>query len=148
MMAKFDFVQMLEYVQKYRITFLILVPPVVVAMAKHPITKNYDLSSVENVGSGAAPLGREVCVELEKLWSDNSVNVKQGWGMTEITCSAMGWHPNDHSDSFSVGELNANCEAIIVDENDKEVPQGERGEVWVRAPNVMSKSLTRAPEPF
>jgi 4-coumarate--CoA ligase len=59
-MNKFDFVQMLEYTQKYRITFLILVPPVVVAMAKSPITKTYDLSSVEDVGSGAAPLGREV----------------------------------------------------------------------------------------
>jgi acyl-coenzyme A synthetase/AMP-(fatty) acid ligase len=59
-MNKFDFVQMLEYTQKYTITFLILVPPVVVAMAKAPITKNYDLSSVEDVGSGAAPLGREV----------------------------------------------------------------------------------------
>lgn len=136
-MAKFDFVQMLEYTQKYRITFLILVPPVVVALAKHPITKKYDLSSVENVGSGAAPLGREVCVELEKLWPNGQVNVKQGWGMTEITCSALGWHPEEYSDSFSVGELNANTEAKIVDEADKEVAQGERGEIWVRAPNVM-----------
>jgi len=137
MMSKFDFIQMLEYTQKFRITFLILVPPVVVAMAKHPITKTYDLSSIENVGSGAAPLGREVCIELEKLWPDGSVNVKQGWGMTEITCSAMGWAPEDHSDSFSVGELNANTEAMIVDEAGKEVAQGERGEIWVRAPNVM-----------
>jgi 4-coumarate--CoA ligase len=138
MMNKFDFLQMLEYTQKYRITFLVLVPPVVVAMAKHPITKNYDLSSIENVASGAAPLGREVCVELEKLWPDGRVNVKQGWGMTEITCSAMGWHPEEHSDSFSVGELNANCEAKVVDEEGvNEVPKGERGEVWVRAPNVM-----------
>jgi 4-coumarate--CoA ligase len=138
MMSKFDFIQMLEYTQKYRITFLILVPPVVVAMAKHPITKKYDLSSVENVGSGAAPLGREVCVELEKLWPNNVINVKQGWGMTEITCSAMGWHPEEYSESFSVGELNANCEAKIVDDDGvNEVPQGERGEIWVRAPNVM-----------
>jgi 4-coumarate--CoA ligase len=137
MMAKFDFVQMLEYTQKYRITYLVLVPPVVVAMAKHPITKKYDLSSIENVASGAAPLGREVCIELEKLWPNNAVNVKQGWGMTEITCSAMGWHPEDYSDSFSVGELNANTEAMIVDEQGKEVAQGKRGEIWVRAPNVM-----------
>jgi 4-coumarate--CoA ligase len=50
----------------------------------------------------------------------------------------MGWHPEEHSDSFSVGELNANCEAKVVDEEGvNEVPKGERGEVWVRAPNVM-----------
>lgn len=82
-MPKFDFIQMLEYTQKFRITDFILVPPVVVALAKHPAVKNYDLSSVESVGSGAAPLGREVCVEVEKLWPEGKINIKQGWGMTE-----------------------------------------------------------------
>lgn len=144
MMPKFDFIQILEYVQRFRITYLILVPPVVVLMAKHPRTREFDLSSINAVGSGAAPLGREVCVELEKLWpkdsekpKQGSVNVKQGWGMTEVTCSAMGWHPNDYSDSFSVGELNANIEALLVDDDGKEVKQGERGEIWIKAPNVM-----------
>lgn len=82
-MPKFDFIKMLEYTQKFRISDLILVPPVVVALAKHPAVKNYDLSSVEAVGSGAAPLGREVCEEVEKLWEPGKINVKQGWGMTE-----------------------------------------------------------------
>jgi 4-coumarate--CoA ligase len=55
-----------------------------------------------------------------------------------LTCSAIGWHPTEYSDSFSVGELNANCEAKIMDDAGKnEVPQGERGEIWMRAPNVM-----------
>lgn len=82
-MPKFDFVKMLEYTQKFRISDLILVPPVVVMMAKHPIVKKFDLSSVQTVGSGAAPLGRDVCTELEKLWPPGTINVKQGWGMTE-----------------------------------------------------------------
>jgi len=137
MMTKFDFVAMLENIQRFRITMLVLVPPVVVAMAKSPLTKKYDLSSVEAVGSGAAPLGREVCIELEKLWPPGKINVKQGWGMTEITCSAVGWPPHHHSESFSVGELNANVEAKLVDENENEVKQGERGEIWVKGPNVM-----------
>jgi acyl-CoA synthetase (AMP-forming)/AMP-acid ligase II len=145
MMPRFDFLQMLEYVQKFRITNLILVPPVVVAMVKHPATRKYDLSSIEKVGSGAAPLGREVCVELEKLWQPGRVNVKQGWGMTEVTCSAMGFHPDEYSESFSVGELNANCEAKLIDDDGKEVPQGERGEIWVKGPNVM-KGYWRKPE--
>jgi len=136
-MPKFDFVQMLENVQRFRITSLILVPPVVVAMAKDSRTKQYDLSSVEQVISGAAPLGREVCVELEKLWPPGKINVKQGWGMTEVTCSALGWPPHEFSRSFSVGELNANVEAKIVDEEGNEIERGERGEVWVRGPNIM-----------
>ncbi|EKG20541.1 AMP-dependent synthetase/ligase [Macrophomina phaseolina MS6] len=83
LMQKFDFLKMLEYIEKYRITDLALVPPVVVALAKHPAARNADLSSIERVGCGAAPLSREMCAELEKLWPDGRVNVKQGWGMTE-----------------------------------------------------------------
>jgi len=144
-MPKFDFVQMLENVQRFRITNLILVPPIVVAMSKDPRTRQYDLSSVEKVAAGAAPLGREVCVELEKLWPPGKINVKQGWGMTEITCAAVGWPPHEFSGSFSVGELNANLEAKIVDEEGNEVKQGERGEIWVRGPNVM-KGYWRRPD--
>lgn len=139
MMPKFDFLQMLENVQKYRITDLTLVPPVVVAMAKHPATKQFDLSSVEGVGSGAAPLGKEATSEFESLWPNGQINIKQGWGMTEVTCAATTFHPAIHSDSFSVGEVLANMEAKIVldDAGTIEAPQGERGEIWVRGPNVM-----------
>jgi 4-coumarate--CoA ligase len=147
MMPRFDFVEMLTYVAKYRITDLVLVPPVVVAMAKHPLTKTFDLSSVETVGSGAAPLGREVCIEFEKLWPPGKINVKQGWGMTELTCAATGYSPAKRSDSFSVGEMLANCEAKIVlnDEGTVEAERGERGEIWVRGPNVM-KGYWNKPE--
>ncbi|QDS76024.1 hypothetical protein FKW77_005002 [Venturia effusa] len=145
MMPKFDFVGMLENVQRFKITYLILVPPVVVAMAKSPLTRKYDLSSVKRVGSGAAPLGREIAAELEKLWPPGKVNVKQGWGMSEMTCSGMGWHPDEYSDSFSVGNLNANCQAMLVDDDGKEVKQGERGEILFKAPNVM-KGYWRKPE--
>jgi len=139
MMPKFDFVEMLTCLQKYRITDLVLVPPIIVAMAKHPATKNFDLSSVQGAGSGAAPLGREVSEEFERLWPTGQVNVKQGWGMTEVTCAATTFAPDKRSDSFSVGELLANMEAkIVLDEDGKiEAPQGERGEIWVRGPNVM-----------
>lgn len=82
-MPKFDLIQMLECVQKYRISHLILVPPIVVALAKHPAVRKYDLSSVEAAGSGAAPLGFKVSTEFNKLWPDGQVNLMQGWGMTE-----------------------------------------------------------------
>lgn len=82
-MPKFDFVQMLENVQRFRITQLGCVPPIAVALAKNPIVRKYDLSSVRLVGSGAAPLSGEIMVEVESLWPNGSVRVKQGWGMTE-----------------------------------------------------------------
>jgi 4-coumarate--CoA ligase len=81
-MPKFDFLLLLEYVQKFKITDLNLVPPIAIALAKHPAVEKYDLSSVEAIGSGAAPLGRDVSEQVEKRLG-GKLNMKQGWGMTE-----------------------------------------------------------------
>lgn len=82
-MEKFDFVTVLQNTEKYRISHMILVPPVVIMLAKRPETKKFDLSSVRSIGSGAAPLSREVSEEVENLWPKDVINIKQGWGMTE-----------------------------------------------------------------
>ena len=84
-MKRFDLLQMLVSIQTFKITELILVPPIIVAMAKHPALKagKYNLNSVFKIMAGAAPLSREICEELEKLWPKGAMNVKQGWGMTE-----------------------------------------------------------------
>lgn len=69
-------------------------------------------------------------------------------GMTEVTCSLLGWDPTKRSDSFGVGEPNANCQAKImaVMEDDsgkqsfKEITSRgaeHRGELWCKGPNVM-----------
>ncbi|KAJ5097148.1 hypothetical protein N7456_007869 [Penicillium angulare] len=146
LMPKFDFLGMLEGIQKFRITHIHIVPPIMVLLAKSPAVKKFDLSSIEGIGCGAAPLGREVCVEVEKLWPNGAVNVKQGWGMTEATCSVLGWSPNEFSDSASVGEPNANCEAkIVADDGTEVLARKQRGELWVRGPNVM-KGYWRNPK--
>ena len=53
LMRKFDFVKMLEWIQKYRITNLTLVPPIFVSFTKRKEVKDYDLSSLEGVTCGA-----------------------------------------------------------------------------------------------
>lgn len=87
-MPKFDFIQVLEAMQKYKITEFTMVPPIAVAVAKHPAVKNYDLSSVMAIGSGAAPLGSEATREVEKVWG-GKLNLKQGWGMTELVAAIV-----------------------------------------------------------
>ena len=89
-MPKFEFEKMLDVIEKYRVTNITAVPPIVVAMAKYSDIKKgrWDLGSIRAIGSGAAPLSREACQELEKIWEGKKepgreVNVKQGWGMTE-----------------------------------------------------------------
>ena len=136
LMRKFDFVKMLQYIQKYRVTNLTLVPPIAVALTKHPAVKNYDLSSVEAASCGAAPLSPETIKDFETMFQ-HKFQLRQGWGMTEITCSACGWDPRGRAEPSKVGELNPNIEAMVVDEEGREVGEGERGEFWVRGPNVM-----------
>lgn len=154
-MSKFDFLEVLRYIEKYRITYFAMVPPIAVAVAKHPATKQFDLSSINAIGCGAAPLGSEASREVEKVWGGR-LNLKQGWGMTEVTCSLLGWDPNKYSESYGVGEPNANCEAMVVqvtedekgNETFKEVTQRgpeHRGELWCRGPNIM-KGYWKNPE--
>jgi 4-coumarate--CoA ligase len=81
-MPKFDFVKVLENVQRLKITEFSMVPPIAVALVKHPAVKQYDLSSIESITSGAAPLGRDISQQVELLWN-SKLNLKQGYGMTE-----------------------------------------------------------------
>lgn len=141
-MPKFDFPNFLQHIQDFKITSLNLAPPIAVLLAKSPLVSKYDLSSVRNVGCGAAPLSQEVAVQVDHRWPEGQVTLKQGWGMTETTCSAMGWDPRlEHlpqGAAASVGELLPNCEAKVMDEaGAQEVQRGEPGELWVRAPNIM-----------
>lgn len=65
-MKKFDFEMMLKAVEKYSVTRLWVVPPIVLALAKQSVVKKYNLSSLKQIGSGAAPLGKELMEECAK----------------------------------------------------------------------------------
>jgi len=159
-MPSFDFVKMLGYIQRFRITTLAVVPPIVVLLAKHPATRSRDLSSLETIGSGAAPLTREVCDEAERALldarkankdssnnNDGELFIRQGWGMTEVTCTAMSWDPNSPiRNSAGVGEVYPNCRAKLVSLADGRTPierAGERGELWVTGPTLMRRYWQR-----
>ncbi|OGE47291.1 hypothetical protein PENARI_c051G01122 [Penicillium arizonense] len=147
-MEKFDFLRVLQSVEIYRISDLLIVPPVAVMLAKRPETKKFDLSSVRYIGSGAAPLSRELSQEVEDLWPQGTINIKQGWGMTELTCALLGWEHTKTSYSNSVGWPLPNSQAKIMSLPDeaadsdnlllrKELGPNEPGELWVRGPQVM-----------
>ncbi|KAK3902630.1 4-coumarate--CoA ligase-like 7 [Staphylotrichum tortipilum] len=140
-MGAFSLPKMLEYIERFRITTLPLVPPIVVAIAKNRnLVARHDLSSIENMGSGAAPLSREVCEEVESLFPGKDMYIRQGWGMTEVTCTAMAWDPTTTTKgSAGVGELIPNCKAklMALDGTTEILRAGERGELWVTGPTLM-----------
>ena len=137
-LPRFDLDQALSLVQEHRITRFFAVPPVVLALAKHPAVDAYDLSSLVQVFSGAAPLGAEIAMEAEKRIG---CEVVQGYGMTELSPVSHTTPPGMFK-AGSSGVTVSNTESRIVDpDTGEDQPFGERGELWVRGPQVMKGYL-------
>ena len=137
-LPRFDLDQALSLVQEHRITRFFAVPPVVLALAKHPAVDSYDLSSLVQVLSGAAPLGAEIAMEAEKRIG---CEVVQGYGMTELSPVSHTTPPGMFK-AGSSGVTVSNTESRIVDpDTGEDQPFGERGELWVRGPQVMKGYL-------
>ncbi|KAH6794686.1 AMP-dependent synthetase and ligase family protein [Perilla frutescens var. hirtella] len=137
LMEKFDFVRMLEAVERYKVTYMPVTPPLVVAMAKSDLVKKYDLSSLQLLGCGGAPLGKEISERFRENFPH--VEILQGYGLTESTGGAtrtMG--PEEAKRYGSAGRLSENMEAKIVDPKSGEaLPPGHRGELWLRGHSIM-----------
>jgi len=104
-------------------------------LVKAPIVDQYDLSNVRFVMSGAAPCSRELSEALMKKFP--LIQFRQGYGMSEMSpASHVGiYHEPVHG---SIGRIMPNQEVRLVDpDTGKDVPRGERGELWVRGPNIM-----------
>ena len=132
-MSAFVYENMLEIIQNHKITELQVAPPILVLMSKHPATDNYDLSSLTKIFSGAAPLAQSLQSECTQRFK---TSVGQGWGMTEVTCAGLVAPAGIEDYTGSVGVLLPNCEIKLMDENGKEVGQGERGEIYIKGPNI------------
>ncbi|XVF11569.1 hypothetical protein REPUB_Repub08aG0039000 [Reevesia pubescens] len=136
-MEKFDFEGMLRAIEKYKITYMPVSPPLVVAFMKSDLTKKYDLSSLLLLGSGGAPLAKEVAERFKEKFPN--VELVQGYGLTETGGGAtrvIG--PEEAARYGTVGRLAENMEAKIVDPVSGEaLPPGKRGELWLRGPTVM-----------
>lgn len=133
---RFELEQFLQIVQDYKITSLNLVPPLILALAKHPLVEKYDLSSVRIIGSGAAPLGSDLEQSCgERLGCD----IYQGYGLTEVAgASHINIAPVPPDKRGSVGQVLPNTESRVIDtESGAELGVNEKGEVLIRGPHVM-----------
>jgi acyl-CoA synthetase (AMP-forming)/AMP-acid ligase II len=141
-LPRFDLDQCLESIQKYRITFANVVPPLVLALAKHPAVDKYDLSSLKTVFSGAAPLGESLArAAADRLHCD----VMQGYGLTETS-------PVTHTTRMGTGRARVggigppipNTEAKVIDvATGAEREANQEGEICIRGPQVMKGYLNR-----
>ncbi|THF96799.1 hypothetical protein TEA_025743 [Camellia sinensis var. sinensis] len=137
LMERFDFEGMLRAVEEYKVNYMSVSPPLVVALAKSEVAAKYNLTSLRLLGCGGAPLGKEVSQRFTAKFPN--VEIVQGYGLTETGGGATGMTGPDESKQFgSVGRLAENMEAKIVDPTTgAALPPGQRGELWLRGPTVM-----------
>ncbi|MGB3353397.1 MAG: 4-coumarate--CoA ligase family protein [Mycobacterium sp.] len=150
-MPSFDLGEFLGNIAEHKCTIAFIAPPVAVALAKHPLVDSHDLSSLNVVMSGAAPLdadlGRAVADRL-------GCKVVQGYGMSELSPVSHitpfdGGRHNMRADAplSSVGWTVSNAASKIVDpETGDEIGLPEEGlsatgELWFKGPNVMAGYL-------
>ena len=135
--SKFEPELFLSCIEKYQINVGHLVPPLILFLAKHPLIDSYNLSSLEQIMSGAAPLGGELVTATKERIGCRTV--RQGYGLTETS-------PVSHimPDFFSVSKpdsighpVRSQLAKIVDTETGASLPAGQEGELWLRGPNVM-----------
>ncbi len=139
-MPRFELEPFLAAMQQHVVTRAYLVPPIVLALAKHPLVSQYDLSALETIVCGAAPLDAELSEACARRLA---CQVKQAYGLTE--CSPVThWTPEGQNKPGSIGPVVRNTQARVVDLTTGEsLGRGRPGELCVRGPQVMRGYLHR-----
>jgi len=139
---RFEPASSLDAIQKHRATVLAAAPPMFVAWAQIPTLRDYDMSSVRYISSGAAALPVTIMNLFEQL---AHTPITEGYGLTEaspvITTNAAG----PVTKPGTVGPAIPGEEVRIVDEQGNELPNGQLGELIARGPNIM-KGYWNQPE--
>jgi acyl-CoA synthetase (AMP-forming)/AMP-acid ligase II len=134
-LPKYDFKQLLQAIQDFRIAMLYLVPPMIIHLTNSKeILKNYDLSSVHGCFTGAAPLGKETAEELQLLFP--KMGICQGYGLTETATVVCATVPGDIWFGSSGSLLPGVTARIVTTEGNEITGYDQPGELWVRAPSV------------
>ncbi|PBP19166.1 putative 4-coumarate-CoA ligase [Diplocarpon rosae] len=133
-MPKFELEKFCSHVQTYSVTFVYIVPPVILLLGKSPVVDKYNLSSIRMMNSGAAPLTKDL---VDAVYKRLKVPIKQGYGLSETSPTTHTQPWEDWNKSIgSVGTLLPNQTAKYIGADEKEVPAGETGELWIKGPNV------------
>ncbi|OAA33942.1 AMP-dependent synthetase/ligase [Metarhizium rileyi] len=142
-MPKFNFEDFIKYCNHLEITFFFSVPPIYMAIAKHPAVKD-QLKHLRYATSGAAPLNSETQEAAGRKLSTDA-HLSQIWGLSESTGTVTNLTPDKPATSGALGYLLPNITLRLVDENEQDVKPGEAGEAWLKGP-MITKGYHNNPE--
>ena len=131
----FDVPRYLDLVARESITDLFLVPTMIGMIAR---ARPADLSGVRSLMYGGSPISPATLAEARATFP--RAELRQFYGMTEVTGSGTCLAPEDHADGArlaSAGKPLFTVDLRIVDDDGREVPPGARGEIVIRSPGVM-----------
>lgn len=141
--SKFDAEDVFRAIERYRVPFFSAVPAMLHAMIMHPKGNDFDLSSLERVGSGSAALPLAlVSAFKEKFGAD----VFDGYGLSEAAPIVASYREGMSYRPGSVGKPITGVEIRIVDAAGHRLIAGEVGELTVRGDNVTPGYFQNAEE--
>ncbi|KAJ8735612.1 hypothetical protein PYW07_007232 [Mythimna separata] len=136
-LSRFKEEQYLACIQKFKAGTLVAVPPLVVMLTKSNILKNYDVSSVEIIYCGGAPLDVAVINEAKRRFKGLR-HVLQGYGMTETTGTLTEESETENKEG-SIGKVVLGNIVKIADvETGKPLGPNQEGEVRVKGPTLFA----------
>lgn len=133
-LPKFQEKDFYHAIEKFRVNILTLVPPIMVLLAKSTLFDKYDLSSVKDIGCGAAHLSREI-EEQVKTRFKGEVTIRQGYGLTEATFGTLTGVLN--LKPGSVGQVVKGVYAKVIDEKGNILGPNQIGELCFKSLRVM-----------
>ncbi|MFC7686856.1 class I adenylate-forming enzyme family protein [Ureibacillus sp. GCM10028918] len=131
--SKFDAEEVFKVIEKHKVKSFAAVPAMVHAMLYHPNAEQYDLSSLETVGSGSAALAISLRHKFRERFG---AEVRDAYGLSEASPGVASQRNNMPIKEGSVGLPMPGVNIKIVDEQGQEVPVGEVGELLVQGDNV------------
>ena len=145
LLPRYELEQTLKTLHKTRPTLFPAVPTIYTSINQAPTLSKYDLSSIRYCVSGGAPLPLEVKNTFEKL---TKCRLVEGYGLSETapvaTCNAMVGVNKEGSIGLPVPRTELSIHAL--EEPQSALPSGERGEVWIKGPQVMKGYWNREQE--
>jgi long-chain acyl-CoA synthetase len=123
-----------EIMERDGVTLLAGVPTIYFGLLHHETDRSYDLSKLRHCLSGGAPMPVEVMTSFEEKFP---VKVLEGYGLSE-TSPVASFNMSDRPRKVgSIGYPVWGVEMAILDDADRPLPDGERGEICIRGHNVM-----------